>query len=94
VLDRTDDELAALASEQLRSVLHIDGPVLFTRVFRWNRATPQYLVGHGTTIDRIEARLRESPGLYLTGSGYRGTGIPDCIADARRVAAEAAGALR
>ena len=35
-------------------------------------------------------RLDALPGLFLTGSGYRGTGIPDCIADARATAALAA----
>jgi len=26
------------------------------------------------------------PGLHLTGSGYRGVGIPDCVADGRATA--------
>ena len=31
----------------------------------------------------IEQRLGAWPGLFLTGSGFRVTGIPDCIEDAR-----------
>jgi oxygen-dependent protoporphyrinogen oxidase len=27
--------------------------------------------------------LAAHPGLFLTGSGFRGVGIPDCVADAR-----------
>ena len=38
----------------------------------------------------IDGRLDAIPGLFVTGSGFRGTGIPDCIADARAVAAAAA----
>jgi oxygen-dependent protoporphyrinogen oxidase len=38
----------------------------------------------------IEQRLAAWPGLYVTGSGFRGVGIPDCIADARSTAASAA----
>jgi oxygen-dependent protoporphyrinogen oxidase len=34
-------------------------------------------------IDRLIAR---HPGLYITGSGFRGVGIPDCIADGRATA--------
>ena len=51
-----------------------------TRVYRWPDATPQYNVGHLARVRQIDERLATIPGLYLTGSGYRGTGIPDCIA--------------
>jgi protoporphyrinogen oxidase len=30
------------------------------------------------------------PGLFVTGSGFRSIGIPDCIADGRETAARAA----
>ena len=33
-------------------------------------------------------------GLFVAGSGFRAVGIPDCVADARRVAAEAAAYAR
>jgi protoporphyrinogen oxidase len=33
------------------------------------------------------------PGVFLTGSGFRAIGIPDCIADGRAMAARAAGFL-
>jgi len=29
----------------------------------------------------IDERLARWPGLFLTGAGYRGVGIPDCIRD-------------
>ena len=57
---------------------------------RWPRATPQYNVGHLARIREIDGRLQQIPGLYVTGSGYRGTGIPDCVADGRLVGAQAA----
>ena len=41
-------------------------------------------------ISAIDQRLNTLPGMFVTGSGYRGTGIPDCIADARATAAKAA----
>jgi len=41
----------------------------------------------------IEHRLLAWPGLFVTGSGFRGVGIPDCIADARTTAVSAAAAL-
>jgi oxygen-dependent protoporphyrinogen oxidase len=47
-------------------------------------------VGHRERMAALESRLAEYPGLALTGSGLRGTGIPDCVADARAVASRVA----
>jgi oxygen-dependent protoporphyrinogen oxidase len=47
-------------------------------------------VGHLDRMKATEDRLRGVPGLFLTGAGLRGTGIPDVVADATRVAGAAA----
>jgi oxygen-dependent protoporphyrinogen oxidase len=82
--------LVSAAFDELKSLLGIAGSPELVRVFRWPRATPQYVVGHAERVSRIEQRLAALPGLFVAGSGYRGTGIPDCIADGRAVAARAA----
>ncbi|HUE89837.1 MAG TPA: protoporphyrinogen oxidase [Vicinamibacterales bacterium] len=89
-LHRNDDDLAELALGELSALLDITGEPSLVRVFRWVRATPQYTVGHAERVRVIEERLARFPGVFVTGSGYRGTGIPDCIADARATAAKAA----
>ena len=38
---------------------------------------------------RIERALAQHPGLFITGSGFRGVGIPDCVADGRATARQA-----
>jgi oxygen-dependent protoporphyrinogen oxidase len=57
------------------------------RVFRWRNAGAQHTVGHLSRVDEIEQRLRAAGDLAVAGSGFRSVGIPDCIADARRIAA-------
>jgi oxygen-dependent protoporphyrinogen oxidase len=94
MLDQGDEALAATALRELSSLLSIAGQPLLTRVFRWPRTTPQYVVGHAQRVEAIDRQLDRFAGLYLTGSAYRGTGIPDCIADARATAAKAAAFLR
>jgi oxygen-dependent protoporphyrinogen oxidase len=49
------------------------------RVYRWEKAIPQYLLGHSRTLGTVESRLGDFPGLYITGNAYRGIGINDCI---------------
>ena len=92
-LGRSDQELVQQAHADLTASLQIDGPPGLTRVYRWERANPQHEVGHLDRVAAIERRLERWPGLYLTGSGFRGVGIPDCLADGRSVAMAATEAL-
>jgi oxygen-dependent protoporphyrinogen oxidase len=93
VLAHDDEALASLAIAELSSLLGIAGDPTFVRVYRWPHATPQYVVGHAARVREIDERLATLAHLFLVGSGYRGTGIPDCISDARRTAARLAGSL-
>lgn len=89
-LDSGDAMLTDLAREELARLLGITGEPLFTRLFRWTRQSPQYEVGHQQRIAAIEQHLTAIPGMFLTGSGFRAIGIPDCIAGGRDTAAQAA----
>ena len=94
VLSKTDAELAGAALGDLTKILNIRGAPIMTRVYRWNRSSPQQEVGHGELISRIDSRLATHPGLFISAAGFRGVGIPDSIADARQTAAAAAGYVR
>jgi oxygen-dependent protoporphyrinogen oxidase len=90
-LDRSDAELVDTAREALTEILDIQGdPVFPPRLYRWTRQSPQFEVGHLERVAAIEQRLASVPGLFVTGSGFRAIGIPDCIQDGRDAAAEAA----
>jgi protoporphyrinogen/coproporphyrinogen III oxidase len=52
---------------------------LASHLTRWPRALPEYEVGHAERIARIEAGLEHLPEVVLAGSGYGGSGLPDCI---------------
>jgi oxygen-dependent protoporphyrinogen oxidase len=85
-LEKSDSELVSAAMAALRPLLGIAGEPLLKRVYRWDRANAQHEVGHLALLARIETALSAVPGLHLTGSGYRGVGIPDCVADGRATA--------
>jgi len=89
-----DEQLCALARDQLAQLLGIQRPPHLSRVHRYQRAMPQYDVGHLDRVDRIEQRLAQCRGLALAGNAYRGVGIPDCIATAERAAEAIASACR
>jgi oxygen-dependent protoporphyrinogen oxidase len=45
----------------------------------WDKAMPQYNLGHPEKLKQIDSALEKYPSLALAGNGYRGIGIPDCI---------------
>ncbi|MBZ0294198.1 MAG: protoporphyrinogen oxidase, partial [Anaerolineae bacterium] len=79
-----DDELLRTVRGELRSILGIEAAPRFHRIYRWWKANPQYDVGHLTRVESIEAAL--PPGLYVTGSAYRGVGMPDCVHQSQQTA--------
>jgi oxygen-dependent protoporphyrinogen oxidase len=87
-LDRSDKDLVAVSLGAIGPILQIRAAPLFTRVYRFERASAQHEVGHLTRLSAIERALTRHPGLFVTGSGFRGVGIPDCVADGRATAAQ------
>ena len=86
-LDLDDEALVERVHHDLHEVMRVESPPLATRVTRWERAIPQYAVGHLELVGKIEARLAGVGPVYITGAGYRGSGVPDCIAQADATAA-------
>jgi protoporphyrinogen/coproporphyrinogen III oxidase len=74
-----ESELLVVAKEELNLTLGITVEPLVSRVFMWDKAMPQYNLGHPEILKRIDTTLESHPGLALAGNGYRGIGIPDCI---------------
>src|SRR5204862_6731226 len=81
--DEDDRALVARSLAALGPLLGIGGQPLFTRVYRWMNANAQHEVGHLDRMAAIDRALARHPGLFVTGSGFRGLGIPDCVADGR-----------
>src|SRR5262245_30755426 len=81
-----DRALVRRSIDALGPLLGIRGEPLFTRVYRWERANAQHEVGHLDRVAAIDRALARHPGLFVTGSGFRGVGIPDCVADGRATA--------
>jgi oxygen-dependent protoporphyrinogen oxidase len=83
LLDHSDDELEALARQELKEILGLDTQPQFACAFRWRQALPQYETGHLERAAEIESRLADAPGLQLIGNSLYGVGISDCIKSAR-----------
>lgn len=83
-LDDTDDGIVRRVCEQLASRFELPAAPEGAAVVRWPDAMPQYAVGHRALLLEIDRSL--PAGVFVTGQAYRGTGLPDCVRDAGRVA--------
>jgi len=71
--------LLGIAREELELTLGITADPLVSRVFIWEKAMPQYNLGHPEKLKLIKSTLEKMPNVALAGNGYSGIGIPDCI---------------
>jgi len=74
-----EQELLALVRSELGSILRISAEPVLAKTFFHDRGIPQYLVGHGKRLERIDARLAGLPGLHLNSNAYRGIALNDCV---------------
>jgi len=85
-LDLPDDRLLSIVLDELRATMGVRGAPEMVRIVRWPKAIPQYTVGHGARLARIAAELEKLPGLALSGNGYRGIALNDCVTTAQATA--------
>jgi protoporphyrinogen/coproporphyrinogen III oxidase len=85
--------LDALRAE-LRLAMHINAEPIFHRIIRWDRAIPQYTLGHLERVAAIHTGLQQHPGLFLGGNAYHGVAMNDCTEQAEVLAERIASYLK
>ena len=88
-----EEELLAVARMELRDIMGIAAEPVLARTFFHDRGIPQYLVGHGRILERIDGRLGRFPGLHLNSNAYRGIALNDCVLQSRLAAERIAKAV-
>jgi protoporphyrinogen/coproporphyrinogen III oxidase len=86
VVDWPDERLVAAVRAELRLAQRVTAEPAFVHVVRWDRAIPQYLLGHPERVAAIEARAGRHPGLVVAGNAYRGVALNDCTEQAEMIA--------
>jgi oxygen-dependent protoporphyrinogen oxidase len=94
IVGQSDDALIRTVRAAYAGILGFRSEPVCARVFRWFRGNPQYDVGHLDRVGEIERAAEILPGLYLTGSAYRGVSVPDCIRQAKHTAEQVWADLR
>jgi oxygen-dependent protoporphyrinogen oxidase len=85
-LAMTDPELVATVVHDLDAVTPLGVAPDAAAIARWEREMPRYDVGHVERVERIERLVSATPGVFVTGSAYRGVGIADVVRHAGETA--------
>jgi oxygen-dependent protoporphyrinogen oxidase len=81
-----DDQLLDRVRADLKDITGLAAEPEFTRIFRHEKAIPQYLVGHAARLEAVDRVLEKHPGLVLTGNAFRGVSLNDCVVNAWKTA--------
>jgi oxygen-dependent protoporphyrinogen oxidase len=87
IFSHDDPDIVRRVRAELRRMTGLDAEPSYVEVNRWERAMPQYTIGHLDRLRALQEQLSALPGVYVTGAAYRGVGIPDCIHDGTETAA-------
>jgi oxygen-dependent protoporphyrinogen oxidase len=89
-----DDRLLQAVRAELALAMGIRAAPVFHHVTRWERAIPQYHLGHRERVAWIEQRLGRHPRLFVGGNAYHGVALNDCTERAEVLAEQVGRHLR
>lgn len=88
-----EDAAIGLVQAEVKQLLGLEAPAVYTHVKRWSRAIPQYTLGHGDRVATIERALDARPGLFLAGNSFYGVAFTKSAASGVEAGRQAAGWL-
>ncbi|MEE9524460.1 MAG: protoporphyrinogen oxidase, partial [Thermodesulfovibrionales bacterium] len=74
-----DEKILSNVMGELKAIMGISADPDFVRIYKHEKAIPQYNVGHQRILEELYSIVSQCRGLYLTGNAYRGISLNDCI---------------
>ena len=90
---KDDEVLLKIVLEELEEITGLTEEPDFVRIFKHEKAIPQYGLEHEERLRSLERALSKYPALYLHGNSYKGISFNDCIANSFVLAEKMAGEL-
>jgi oxygen-dependent protoporphyrinogen oxidase len=82
----SDGETVSRIREELQSIMQIEGKPVYWNISRWERAIPQYGIGHVQLQEGLEEFEEKHSGLFFCSNYKGGIAVGDCVANARSTA--------
>lgn len=79
ILKFTEDEILSLTLNELKDILKIKGKPVFSLMKKWERAIPQYNIGHKRFVEWAFGFEKKFKNIYIGGNLLYGISVADCI---------------
>lgn len=86
LVHKADTEITAIASSENQRILEIIGEPIATATWKYEKALPQYNLGHGHIVERVREETAQLPGIFFSGNYLEGPAIGKCLEQAARTA--------
>jgi len=83
-----ESEIVSTVHRELASILGISQPPSFSHVHAWQRAIPQYNIGHAQRMNQLTQLQNKHQSIRLIGNYLRGPALGPCIEQALTIAQE------
>ena len=77
--EQNDEKIVETVTDELGAIMGVSGRPAYRRIARWERAIPQYNLGHLSIIGQLEQFERQHPGIFISGNFRGGISVGDCI---------------
>jgi oxygen-dependent protoporphyrinogen oxidase len=81
-----EKDLVALVIKEIQSIMGVKGEPAYSRVFKWEKAIPQYNLGYHDVIEAINRFETENSGMFLCANYRGGIAVGDCVISAEKTA--------
>jgi len=86
VFTKTDlGHTAAAAQKELEQILEIEGKPVYEEITTWEKAIPQFEIGHSALLQRLE-KFENTEEIIISGNFKSGVSVGDCVKHAKLLA--------
>jgi oxygen-dependent protoporphyrinogen oxidase len=81
-----DEKLLSMVRSEIEALMGVKGEPVYTRINRWEKAIPQYNLGHQQIMDAIDQLEALHPGLMICSNYRGGIAVGDCVKNGKATA--------
>lgn len=86
LIQKPVSEITAIANSENQKILGLIGEPIASAAWKYEKALPQYNLGHGHVIEGVREAAAQQPGIFFSGNYLEGPSIGKCVEQALRTA--------
>jgi oxygen-dependent protoporphyrinogen oxidase len=80
--EKDDEGITSAVLSELKTIMRVEGPPVYTKVTRWPKAIPQYTLGYPRILKAMSRFEQNFRGAFLCSNYRGGIAVGDCVANA------------